>query len=321
MRAKISWSEAAQARLQRAPVFLQAMVRNVTETKAHAAGVTHIDEDFLTGVRDVTMNAAQQPEPTVPEPGHKAIVWTQAAQARLEDIPEFTRDITRKIVEEIAAERGHLEVNCKLLGQVEALGEKSAGEAAEGMDWSPAAKAMLEQRLAQTPALAVEFMTDLLRADAEDLVREMGLQQMTVAVLQQAWDQPLSLVPWSPEARLRLNDAPDFVRSGIKKAAERRARRERLAEIGSDDLTRFRNESMMKAVKRLKVLGFTELTFEDVFETAASRVKRLQNNPQAEQRFTEIRQHVENKEGGVGLLDHDMVTKMKNYLQADKDKH
>jgi len=90
--------------------------------------------------------------------------------------------------------------------------------------------------------------------------------------------------------------------------------------IGSDDLTRFRNESMMKAVKRLKVLGFTELTFDDVFETAAGRVKRLQNNPQAEQRFAQIRQHVENKEGGVGLLDHDMVTKMKDYLQADKDK-
>ncbi|HED12993.1 MAG TPA: hypothetical protein ENI62_04950 [Gammaproteobacteria bacterium] len=50
----------------------------------------------------------------------------------------------------------------------------------------------------------------------------------------------------------------------------------------------------------------TELTFEGVFKTASARVKRLQNNPQAVQRFTEIRQHVENKEGGIGLLDHKM---------------
>ncbi|HED14026.1 MAG TPA: hypothetical protein ENI62_10320 [Gammaproteobacteria bacterium] len=320
MSAKISWSAAAQTRLQRAPAFMQAMVRSVTEKKAREAGLTHIDEDFLSGVRDVTMNAAERPEPIVPEPGHKAIVWTQAAQAWLEDIPEFTRDITRKIVEEIAAERGHLEVNCKLLDQVEALGDRAAGVDVEAMDWSPAAEVMLQERLSGTPALAVQFMSDLLRADAEDLARTMGSQHMTVAVLQQAWDKPLSPVPWSTKARLRLNDAPDFVRSGIKKAAERRARRESLAKISSDDLTRFRNESMMKAVKRLKVLGFTELTFEDVFETASARVKRLQNNPQAVQRFTEIRQHVENKEGGIGLLDHAMVAKMKKYLNPDDDK-
>jgi len=296
------------------------MVRNVTEKKAREAGISCIDEDFLAGVRDKTMNAVQPSEPTVPEPGHKAIVWTQAAQVRLDDVPEFTRDITRKIVEEIAAERGHLEVNCKLLDQVEALGEQSDGVAIEKMDWTPKATALLQQRLSATPELVLEFMTDLLRADAEDLAREMGAEQITGKVLHRAWDRPLTPVPWNSEARSRLNNAPDFVRSGIKKAAERRARREGLAEITSEDLTRFRNESMMKAVRRLKVLGFSELTFEDVFVSASSRVKRLQNNPQAEQRFAEIREHVENKDGGIGLLDHDMVTKMKDYLQKEGKK-
>ncbi len=314
------WSEEAEARLQRAPKFLQPMVRNVTEKKAREVGITRISESFLSGVRDVTMKAAEPPEPTLPEPGHKAMVWTRAAQTRLQEIPEFTRDITRKIVEEIAAERGHLEVNCKFLDQVEALGSNPEEGAVSNIVWAPDAEALLEQRLSGTPAMAVQFMTDLLRADAEDLAHELGAEQMTASVLQQAWVKPLTPVPWSYEARKRLNDAPDFVRSGIKKAAERRARREHLAEIGSDDLTRFRNESMLKAVKRLKVLGFTELTFDNVFETASARVKRLQNNPQAVQRFAEIRQHVEQKEGGVGLLDHDMVTKMKRYLKSETDK-
>lgn len=68
------WSEEAEARLQRAPKFLQPMVRNVTEKKAREVGITRISESFLSGVRDVTMKAAEPPEPTLPEPGHKAMV-------------------------------------------------------------------------------------------------------------------------------------------------------------------------------------------------------------------------------------------------------
>jgi len=126
-------------------------------------------------------------------------------------------------------------------------------------------------------------------------------------------------VLWSTEARNRLDDAPDFVRSGIKKAAERRARLEKLTEISSDDLTRFRNESMMKAVKRMKAFGFKELTF-DAFKVAATKVKRLKDNSQAAKRFAEIRQHVEGKPDGVGLLDRKMVENMKTYLR-EGDSH
>ncbi|MDQ6960828.1 MAG: PCP reductase family protein [Mariprofundaceae bacterium] len=318
MSSEISWSEDAEARLNRAPAFLRPMVRNVTEKKAREAGVTCISEAFLAGVRDTTMNAGEKPVPTIPEPGHKPIVWTKEAEARLGEIPEFTRDITRKIVEEIAAERGHLEVNCKLLDQVEALGTANPEEMKPAMEWTAEAERMLDERMAGTPDMAVQFMYDLLRVDAEDMARETNAETITAEVLKQAWERPQTSVPWAKEARARLNDAPDFVRSGIKKAAERRARREGLDNITSDDLTRFRNESMMKAVKRMKAFGFKELTFNGVFETASTRVKRLKNNPQAARRFAEIREHVEGKDGGVGLLDHEMVRKMKNYLKEDK---
>ncbi len=315
---EVTWTPEARARLERAPSFLRAMVRSVTEKRAREVGVNLISEAFLSGVRDTTMMAGDKPGLTVPEPGSKAIVWTGEAEARLAEVPEFTRDMVRKIVEEIAAERGHLEVNCKLLDQVEELGSASFGEEKPAMAWSPEAEEMLNDRLAGVPEMAVKFMCDLLRADAEDLAREAGVGTISSEVLRQAWKQPQTPVPWTKEARARLNDAPDFVRSGIKKAAERRARREGLANITSDDLTRFRNESMMKAVKRMRAFGFRELTFDNVFETASGRVKRLKNNPQAAKRFTEIREHVEGKEGGVGLLDHEMVRKMKDYLKDEK---
>jgi len=291
------------------------MVKKVTEKRARETGVEVIDEAFLSGVRDETMMAGAQPEPTIPEPGSKPMVWTKEARTWLDDIPEFTRDITRKIIEEIAAERGHLEVNCKLLNQAEALGAVSPGDDVSGVEWTDAAEAMLDQRLAEKPQLAAEFMHDLLRVDAEDLAREIGTETITSEVLQQAWERPLTPVPWSNEARARLNDAPDFVRSGIKKAAERRARRDGLFEISSEALTRFRNAAMLKAVKRMRAFGFRELTFDDVFETASERVKRLKDNTQAAKRFAEIRQHVESKEGGVGLMGHEFVQQMKDYLK------
>jgi len=311
----MTWTPEAEARLKRAPSFLRPMVRKVTEKRAREAGVSVIDEPFLSGVRDTTMMAGQMPEPTIPEPGSKAMVWTKEALTRLEEIPAFTRDITRKIIEEIGAERGHLEVNCKLLDEVEALGSVASGADAPAMEWAEDAKAMLDERLADKPELAAEFMHDLLRVDAEDLARETGVKTITAGVLKQTWERPLTPVPWSSEARARLNDAPSFVRSGIKKAAERRARREGLSEIDSGSLTRFRNAAMMKAVKRMRAFGFRELTFDGVFETASSRVKRLKNNPQAAGRFDEIRQHVESKEGGVGLMGHQFVQKMKDYLK------
>jgi len=315
MSSEISWSDEAEARVNRAPAFLRSMVRNLTEKKAREAGVTHISEAFLSGVREATMSAGERPpEPTVPEPGHKAIVWTAEAEERLAEVPQFTRDTMRKIVEEIAAERGHLEVNCKLLDQVEKLGDETCS--GPDMAWSDEALELLQSRLSETPEIAVDFMFDLYKADAEELSRKRRVETVTADILRDVWDTPHAAVPWSAEARSRLDNAPDFVRSGIKKAAERRARREGLAEIGSDDLTRFRNESMMKAVKRMKAFGFRELTF-DAFKVAATKVKRLKGNPQAEKRFAEIRKHVEGKPDGVGLLDRQMVENMKKYLRDD----
>src|SRR5207248_675525 len=80
--------------------------------------------------------------------------------------------------------------------------------------------------------------------------------------LVQVWDAPQERILWSDDAWKRLLTSPDFVRSGIRKAAERRARKMGLKEIDSEHLTKFRNEAMMKAVKRIRSLGYRELTFD-----------------------------------------------------------
>jgi hypothetical protein len=110
-----------------------------------------------------------------------------------------------------------------------------------------------------------------------------------------------------------VKEAPEFVRAEIKKAAEAGARREGLALIRPEDLTRFRNRAMLRAVKRMRSFGFRELTF-DVFDTARERVPRLKDNPQAEKRFAAIREHVEGK-GGLGVMDKGMLERMKRHVE------
>ena len=76
-----------------------------------------------------------------------------------------------------------------------------------------------------------------------------------------------------------------------------------LKEIDSDHLTGFRNQAMMKAVKRIRSFGYNELTF-DAFDTALEKTKRLKGNEQAEKRLQEIRGHfadpeTKKPEGGI----------------------
>jgi hypothetical protein len=126
-------------------------------------------------------------------------------------------------------------------------------------------------------------------------------------------------VNWSDEAWKRLQTSPDFVRSGIRKAAERRARKLGLKEIDSDHLTQFRNQAMMKAVKRIRSYGYRDLTF-DAFETALQKTKRLQGNDQAEKRLQDIRQHFadpETKKPEGGTLGADLMDRFRKYLKGE----
>jgi hypothetical protein len=317
----VRWTDEASKRLERAPLFLRGMVRRLAEKKARELGYTEITEEILDQFKNQMMgrmggesgmaDAAEQM-------AHGRLPWTAAAKERLNTVPEFMRNMTKQIAEEIAKERGHLEVNVELFEKVEALGELREASAPQ-LEWTEGALAQLHEKLKQSPPIAVEFVTDMLRRDTEDLAREKGVTRIDESMLLQLWNTPQERIAWTDEAWKRLQTSPDFVRSGIRKAAERRARKLGLKEIDSEHLTTFRNQAMMKAVKRIRSFGYNELTFE-AFDTALEKTKRLQGNEQAEKRLREIRGHfadpdVKKPEGGT--LGADLMGRFRRYLKGE----
>ncbi len=318
---EIMWTEGALNRMERAPVFLRGMVKRLAEKKARELGYREITEDILTEFKQQMMGrmggeAGMQEAAGAMATGR--VPWTAEAKARLETVPEFMRHMIQQIAEDVARERGHMEVNVELFQKVEALGDEKLQEAPP-LPWTEGAQARLQQKIAQSPAIAMDFVADMVKRDTEERARELGLTAIDEAALTGIWDAPLSPVTWSDEAWKRLLTAPDFVRSGIRKAAERRARKLGLKEIDSEHLTVFRNEAMMKAVKRIRSFGYNELTF-DAFDTALEKTKRLQGNPQAVKRLEEIRQHFKDphtKKPEGGTLGAELMQRFRRYLKGE----
>jgi len=317
----IVWTEDALQRMERAPVFLRGMVKRLAEKKARELGYPEITGailDQFKGQMMGSMGGAAGMGAAAADMAAGRLPWTAAAKERLETVPEFMRSMIRQIAEELAREGGHMEVNVELFERVEALGDVQEA-VRPPLDWSEGALARLQDKIRQAPPIAMDFVTDMLRRDTEDLAREKGLTRIDETALAQLWDAPLSKVAWSDEAWKRLQTSPDFVRSGIRKAAERRARKLGLAEIDPDHLTTFRNEAMMKAVKRIRSFGYRELTF-DAFDTALQKTKRLQGNEQAEKRLEEIRQHFkdpETKKPEGGTLGAELMDRFRKYLKGE----
>ncbi len=318
MTQEIQWTEEALSRLDRAPVFLRGMVRRLADKKARELGYAEITAEILDQFKNQMMGqmggeagmaqAAQDLE-------KGKLPWTAEARKRLESVPEFMRHMIVQIAEDVAKERGHLEVNVELFEKVETLGDVVVDEKEQPLAWTEDALALLQKRIENSPPIAMEFVTDMLRRDAEDLAREQGVTQIDAHTLERLWESPPTQVAWTDDAWKRLLTSPDFVRSGIRKAAERRARKMGLQEIDSEHLTRFRNEAMMKAVKRIRSFGYKELTF-DAFGDAMQKVKRLKGNEQAEHRLEEIRDYMKTKPE-VGVLGEELMTRFRRYLKGE----
>lgn len=73
---------------------------------------------------------------------------------------------------------------------------------------------------------------------------------------------------------MRLENAPPFVRPGILKLMQKRARERGRTVIDSEFLTEIRNESMLLVAKCIRGFGFEELCM-DAFEVAKARMQKL----------------------------------------------
>ncbi|MBH0187853.1 MAG: hypothetical protein HP493_03085 [Nitrospira sp.] len=130
---ELRWTAGALKRMERAPIFLRGMVRRVAEKKARELGYEEITEEILDRFKGQMMGSMGG------ESGLAAaaeamtqgrIPWTATARERLANVPEFMRPMIQQIAEEIAKERGHLEVNVELYDKVEALGDLHSGSSA-----------------------------------------------------------------------------------------------------------------------------------------------------------------------------------------------
>ncbi len=311
------WTDDARERLARAPAFLRGMVQRLAEKKARELGEGEITGALLDRFKRQMMGSMGGEAGMADAAGRierGELPWTAEARKRLDGVPEFMRAMIRNITEEVARERGHLEVNVDLFDKVEAMGDR-AENAGAPLEWTEDALATLRDKIKESPPIAMDFVTDMLKRDAEDLARASGMTRIDAPTLARLWDAPQQAVAWSDDAWKRLLTSPDFVRSGIRKAAERRARKLGLREIDSAHLTTFRNEAMMKAVKRIRSFGYQELTF-DAFEDALVKVKRLKGNEQAEHRLAEIREYMKDKPD-VGVLGEELMGRFRRYLKGE----
>lgn len=313
--AHIAWTDEASQRLQRVPGFLRKMVRKRAESHVQELGETTVTAEHL---RTLAANRfgdnfpMQRPASTqTSDP--KALAWTTEAKNWLNELPGFLRDGIFTVAEDVARSEGRLEVNIKLLQRLE------AGASTERkLPWEDDAEKLLDELLNKRSSQAAMFVKPSMQTAAEREAKRRSAIVVTTTDVAMVFSTDLAGVNWSPEALKRVQSAPDFIRGGIKKAAEFAARRERIEIISAEDLTRFRNRAMMKAVRRMKGFGIQELNF-NAFDIAKRKVPRLKENRQADKRFSEIQQYVESRQdaetGGLGLLDQELLDKMKAELK------
>jgi hypothetical protein len=266
-------------------------------------------DNFPSKRPDPTPDGKQAAEKKGP-PGD--LPWTTEAQRYLEELPAFLRDGVYQVACDVARTEGRLEVNIKLLQRLEA--EDTPGRR---LPWDTEAEQLIDGLMSDRSPATAMFVRPGMESAAERETLKRNGKNVSKDDVEKVITTDGAGVEWDPQALARVETAPDFIRAGIKKAAEFNARREGLTRIGSDDLTRFRNRAMMRAVRRMKGFGMKNLDF-GAFDIARNRVPRLKGNEQAAERFSEIREYVQSKQapdgGGLGVLDKEMLDRMKAEL-------
>jgi len=299
------------------PAFLRKMVKKRAEAHVQALGETQVTVEHLATLSARRFGSDGPPgmggDPATPPPFAEAsreLPWSREAHERLAQMPAFLAQGVRAVAEAVARAEGRLEVNVKLLGRLENEDRHQRRRA-----WSAEAEARVADCLADKSPEVRLFVAPALEQEAERVCGKRRGTRVEDGDVREARKVFTGGVRWSEEAARRVAAAPDFVRAGIKKAAEFNARREGLAVITAEDLTRFRNRAMLRAVQRMKGLGMRELSF-DAFDIAKTRVPRLKQNPEAEKRFDTIREFVDAREHPGDLLGRDLLEQMKARLKG-----
>ncbi|MFQ5930857.1 MAG: PCP reductase family protein [Nitrospiraceae bacterium] len=99
---ELTWTPDAKERLERLPSFVKPMVQSSIEAYARKHGYTTITLQVM----DDSKNESN------------GIAWSQEAEKRLDNIPDFIRPMARREIERLAKERGAATVTDQLMDEV-----------------------------------------------------------------------------------------------------------------------------------------------------------------------------------------------------------
>ncbi len=139
----------------------------------------------------------------------------QRGQSYLEEVPAFLKEGVFAVAEDVAHSEGRLEVNIKLLNRLE---DEDSPE--RKLPWESDAENLLEANLADREFQVKMFVKPTMEAAAERETKRRNAIVVSQQDVQKVIETSLAGVEWSADALARVQSAPDFVRAGIKKAAE-----------------------------------------------------------------------------------------------------
>ena len=190
------------------------------------------------------------------------------------------------------------------------------------LSWSEDAK----KRLDRVPS----FGRGMVIKRVEQYARENGYSEITPDIMKEAKEQMAvdkkamfpfmnllkkkaaknGKIEWETEALERVKNAPDFVRPGIYKLMEKRAKEKGYKVITSAFLSEIRDESMQFASRRMNKLGFDELDME-AFDTAKAKTKNKKKK--------EVINDIKNFLAERNVKNTDIINKFRKYLSAETD--
>ena len=212
-----------------------------------------------------------------------SLPWTKDAEARLEIIPAFVRGMAIKAIEGFAKDKGAKEITADIMEAAvakllppsarEKMGiTKGQGTRGKGQEGAPSLN---------------QVQGNLREAKTEDDIR------------------------WEDEALKRVENAPEFVRPGIYKLMKKKAKEHGYKVITSKFLSEIRDESMMMVTKRMKKLGF-----DDVTTLAFDKAKDKTNDPKKKEVIDEIKQSLSERTG----KNEEIIKKFEKYFKMPSEK-
>ncbi|MFQ5965863.1 MAG: radical SAM protein [Candidatus Scalinduaceae bacterium] len=231
--------------------------------------------------------------------------WSEDAKKRLDRVPSFGRGMVIKRVEEYARCKGYSEITPSIMKEAKEkmavdkkmmfpflnmLKKKTVNPVREN-SLTACADSNIEPAATNVkPPVSHELSSDLSAAFSNEVNN--------------------GKIEWTNEALERVKKAPDFVRPGIYKLMEKRAKERGYKTITSEFLSEIRDESMKFASKRIRKLGLAELKIE-AFDMAKTRLK----NEKKKEVIDKIKDFLDKRT----VKNTQIITKFHKYLSPETD--